>query len=444
MTINDIRKRISTFQIIIAGFAGIILVGTLLLMLPVASKTGTGTSFECALFTATSAVCVTGLIMKDTASYWSYFGQAVILILIQIGGLGVVTVAAFIEAAAGKKLSLGERNVLADSISAFQVGGVVRMTRFIVRIVVAMEIIGIILLMPVFIRDYGVSGIWMSVFHSISAFCNAGFDVMGTHSGEFSSLTYYSGNFLVVLPICFLIVFGGIGFLTWSDILTHRKNFKRYQLQSKAALVTTGGLILVPMILYFFLEFGNESFGNRLGLALFQSITPRTAGFNTADLTKMSGAGIGLMIVLMLIGGSPGSTAGGMKTTTVTVLFVNILSVIRRKKDTQMFRRRVEDSVIRSASALLVIYATLSLTAGMMISRIEGLPMKECLFETASALGTAGLSLGITSSLGFFSHLILIGLMFIGRTGGLTLMYAALGRRTAEVSRYSVEKINVG
>lgn len=444
MRARGIKKRFSTFQIIIAGFAGIILLGALLLMLPAASKSGSATSFESALFTATSAVCVTGLVVKDTSSYWSYFGQAVILILIQIGGLGVVTVAAFIEAAAGKKLSLGERNLLADSISAFQVGGVVKMMRFIIGFVFAMELIGAVLLMPVFCRDFGALGIWMSVFHSISAFCNAGFDLMGAHSGEFSSLTFYSGSFRLVIPVCFLIVFGGIGFLTWTDILTHRQHFKRYRLQSKTALVTTGVLILVPLILYFFLEFGNEAPGERFCLALFQSVTPRTAGFNTADLGKMSGTGITLMIVLMLIGGSPGSTAGGMKTTTLTVLLANALSVFRRNKETHLFGRRVEDSVVRSASALLLIYAALTLVTGALISLAEGLPLKECFFETASALGTAGLTLGITSTLGLFSHIILIILMFIGRTGGLTLMYAAIGRRTAEVSRYSAEKINVG
>jgi trk system potassium uptake protein TrkH len=284
----------------------------------------------------------------------------------------------------------------------------------------------------------------MAVFHSISAFCNAGFDLMGTHSGAFSSLTAYSRNVAVILPISLLIVFGGIGFLTWHDIVTLRKNVRRYMMQSKVILVTTAVLIAIPAIMYFLCEFTDSSLPERISLSLFQAVTPRTAGFNTADLTKMTGAGIGLMILLMIVGGSPGSTAGGMKTTTLTVLVASAVSVFRRKKDTQLFGKRVEDSVIRNASALLLIYLFLTLACGMVISLVEGLPMKACLFETASAVGTVGLTLGITPSLGLFSHIILILLMFLGRVGGLTLMYAAISDRKAEVSRRPVEKINVG
>ena len=438
------KNKLSRFQVIILGFIVVILAGAMILMLPVSSNSGTVSSFESALFTATSAVCVTGLVVEDTATYWSPFGQAVILILIQIGGLGVVTVASSIDLARGKKLSLQERGVLEDSLSAFQVGGMVKLVRFILRIVIITEAIGALLLMPVFCMDYGVSGIWMAVFHSISAFCNAGFDLMGAHSGKFSSLMAYSGNPGVIIPISLLIVLGGIGFLTWNDIITHRRNIKKYRMQSKVVLVTTAVLIAAPTVLYFFWEFSDSSFGNRIALSLFQAITPRTAGFNTADLTKMTGAGIGLMIVLMLIGGSPGSTAGGMKTTTLAVLVANVLSVIRRKRDVQIFGKRLEESVIRNASALLVLYCILALASAGVISLVEGLSMKDCLFETASAIGTVGVTLGLTPSLGFLSHLILILLMFLGRVGGLTLMYAALSERTVELARRPVEKINVG
>ena len=438
------KNKLSRFQVIILGFIVVILAGAMILMLPVSSNSGTVSSFESALFTATSAVCVTGLVVEDTATYWSPFGQAVILILIQIGGLGVVTVASSIDLARGKKLSLQERGVLEDSLSAFQVGGMVKLVRFILRIVIITEAVGALLLMPVFCMDYGVSGIWMAVFHSISAFCNAGFDLMGAHSGKFSSLTAYSGNPGVIIPISLLIVLGGIGFLTWNDIITHRRNIKKYRMQSKVVLVTTAVLIAAPTVLYFFWEFSDSSFGNRIALSLFQAITPRTAGFNTADLTKMTGAGIGLMIVLMLIGGSPGSTAGGMKTTTLAVLVANVLSVIRRKRDVQIFGKRLEESVIRNASALLVLYCILALASAGVISLVEGLSMKDCLFETASAIGTVGVTLGLTPSLGFLSHLILILLMFLGRVGGLTLMYAALSERTVELARRPVEKINVG
>ena len=402
------------------------------------------TSPETAFFTATSAVCVTGLIIKDTATYWSPFGQAVILTLIQAGGLGVVTIALFVETLAGKKLSLKEKDLMEDSISAFQIGGITEMAHFIFRVALIIEAAGALLMLPVFIRDFGVSGIWMSIFHAISAFCNAGFDLMGRHSGEFSSLTAYSGNALIVLTISLLIVFGGIGFLTWYDILKKKSDVKKYRMQSKVILAVTAALIAIPAVLYFIVEFRNASLWKRICLSLFQAVTPRTAGFNTADLTKMSGAGIGLMIVLMVIGGSPGSTAGGMKTTTLAVLVSNALSVFRRKKDTQLFGKRVESSTVSSASALLLLYLFLTLSAGMLISTVEGLPLKQCLFETASAVGTVGLTLGITPSLGLFSHILLMLLMFFGRVGGLTLMYAAIFDVKAEVSRRPAEKINVG
>ena len=438
------KSRISTFQIILLGFAGVILAGGFLLMLPVSARSGQMTSPETAFFTATSAVCVTGLIIKDTATYWSPFGQAVILTLIQTGGLGVVTIALFIETLAGKKLSLKEKDLMEDSSSAFQIGGITEMAHFIFRVALIIEAAGALLMLPVFIRDFGVSGIWMSIFHAISAFCNAGFDLMGRHSGEFSSLTAYSGNALIVLTISLLIVFGGIGFLTWYDILKKKRDLKKYRMQSKVILAVTAALIAIPAVLYFIVEFRDASLWKRICLSLFQAVTPRTAGFNTADLTKMSGAGIGLMIVLMVIGGSPGSTAGGMKTTTLAVLVSNALSVFRRKKDTQLFGKRVESSTVSSASALLLLYLFLTLSAGMLISTVEGLPLKQCLFETASAVGTVGLTLGITPSLGLFSHILLMLLMFFGRVGGLTLMYAAIFDVKAEVSRRPAEKINVG
>ena len=444
MSIVKLLKKLSTFQIIILGFALVILAGSILLMLPFASGTGEGASFESALFTATSAVCVTGLVVRDTASSWTPFGQAVILLLIQIGGLGVVTIAAFIETLAGKKLSILESDMVENSISAFQIGGMAQMTRFILKMVFCVELAGALVMMPVFCKDFGLSGVWMSVFHSVSAFCNAGFDLMGTHSGAFSSLTSYSANPGVVLPVCLLIVIGGIGFLTWYDILINKTHFRKYQMQSKVVLVTTAALILLPTVLYFFWEYSSFSAGERFSLSLFQAITPRTAGFNTADLTKMTGAGTALMIVLMLIGGSPGSTAGGMKTTTVAVLFANSFTVFRRKKNTELFGRRLEDSVIRSAATLLMLYLLLMLSSGIVISLVEDLPVGTCLFETASAIGTVGLTLGITPSLGLVSHIILILLMFFGRVGGLTMIYAALFTRRAEVSRRPVGKINVG
>lgn len=444
MLLTFFRKKLSSFQIMILGFAGVIIVGTVLLMLPAAVKGGESASMEDALFTATSAVCVTGLVVRDTASYWSAFGQVVILVLIQIGGLGIISVAAFIAMISGRKISLLQRSMLQDSMSAHQLGGIVKMTGLIVQIAIILELIGALLMMPSFCGQYGVYGIWLAFFHSISAFCNAGFDIMGTHTGVFSSLTSFSTDLGIVIPVCLLIIIGGIGFLTWDDLLENRLHFRRYRMQTKVVLCATAVLILVPFLLLLLFEYTELPFKDRVCLALFLAVTPRTAGFNTADLSAMTGAGRVLIISLMLLGGSPGSTAGGMKTTTAAVLIANALSVFRRKKNVQMFGRRIEDSTIKSAATLLSLYLLLPLIGAIIISMRESLPVDICIFETVSAIGTVGLSLGITPSLGLGSHLVLIALMFFGRVGGLTLIYAAFSSKSTDLSQRPVEKIIVG
>ena len=436
-------KMFSSFQIIITGFLAVILFGTLMLMLPFASKDGSWTTLMDALFTSASAVCVTGLVVRDTALYWSAFGQAVILVLIQIGGLGIITVTAFIAMVSGRRISLLQRSMLQESLSAHQVGGLVKMTSFIFKVVFITEAAGAAVMLPTFCKEYGAEGIWMSVFHSVSAFCNAGFDLMGTHSGEFGSLTYFAGRAGIVIPVMLLIVTGGIGFLTWHDMAENRFAFRKYKMQTKTILTVTGILIIVPAVLFFFNDFADAPFGKRLLLSLFQAVTPRTAGFNTTDIGEMTGAGRAVTVILMLIGGAPGSTAGGLKVTTIAVLAANAAAVIRRKKSPDLYGRRIEDQTAETASALLMMYLFLSFAAAMAISMIETLPFEKCIFETASAIGTVGLSLGITAGLGTVSRLILIILMFLGRVGGLTLMYAALSVE-ANVSRYPVEKINVG
>ena len=441
---HKVRRRLSSFQIIILGFAGFILLGALLLMLPIASQSRTVTSFGDAMFTSTSAVCVTGLVVQDTATYWSYFGQGVILFLIQIGGIGVIAVAMFIASISGKKLSLMQRSTLQDSISAPQIGGVVHLAGFAIRAIFLFELIGALLMLPSFCSEFGAAGIWMSVFHSISAFCNAGFDLMGSRSGQFSSLTGLAGHLGIVIPICLLIIIGGIGFLTWGDIREHKFHFKRYRMQSKVVLVTSAVLILGPMLWFFFGEYAGEPLKDRFCLALFQATTPRTAGFNTSDLAALTGVGRMLVIILMLIGGSPGSTAGGMKTTTVAVLFANATTVFRRRKNAEMFGRRIDDGTVKSASTILVLYLTLALFAACVISVIEGISLEKCIFETGSAVATVGLSLGLTPTLGIVSRILLMILMFFGRVGGLTLIYAALSSRGVEVSKSPEEKIVVG
>ena len=437
------KRKLSSSQIILFGFAGVILVGTLLLLLPFATNSGQSASFWDALFTSTSAVCVTGLIVQDTATYWSGFGQTVILLLIQIGGMGVITVAAAITMVSGKKISLMQRSTMQDAISAPQVGGIVRFTGFILKGIVLFELLGAVVLMMVFIPEYGIKGIWLAVFHSISAFCNAGFDLMGTYS-PYSSLTFYADHPVVNITIMLLIIIGGIGFLTWQDIRQNGLHMNRYRMQSKVILATTGILLFVPAVYFFFLEFSAEPMGRRLLLSLFQAVTPRTAGFNTADLTTLSETGQAFTVGLMLIGGSPGSTAGGMKTTTAAVLISCAIAVFRKRENGRFFGRRIADDTVKNAVTVFIMYISLFLLGGMIISRVENLPVLTCLFETASAIGTVGLTLGITPQLHLVSRLILISLMFLGRVGGLTLIFATLSATKNTLSKLPLEKITVG
>lgn len=437
------KHKLNSFQVIIFGFLGVILLGTFLLMLPLSNREGTVTPFLDALFTSTSAVCVTGLVLHDTATYWSFFGQFIILLMIQIGGMGVITVAASFTMISGRKISLMQRSTMQEAIAAPKVGGIVRLTNFIVKITLLIELLGAAVMAPVFYRDFGTRGLWMALFHSISAFCNAGFDLMGT-KGTFSSLTNYAGQPVINLTVMLLIVVGGIGFLTWDDIRTNRLNFHQYRMQSKVILCTTAVLLIVPAAYFFFCEFASLPMRQRILCSLFQAITPRTAGFNTVDMTTLSEPGQYITIALMLIGGSPGSTAGGMKTTTVAVLFATSISTFYRKEHTHFFGRRIDDDVVKNAATILLMYLVLFFAGGLVISITEGLPMLTCLFETASAVGTVGLSLGITQSLGTLSRLILILLMFFGRVGGLTLIFAALSGTRKKAAKLPKEKITVG
>ena len=381
------KKHLTSFQLIILGFAGVILLGSILLMLPFSSVDRIPTPFHEALFTATSAVCVTGLVVKDTGSYWSLAGQTIILILIQIGGLGVVTVAASVSLLSGKKISLMQRSTMQDAISAPKVGGIVRLTRFILKGTFLIEAAGAVLLLPVFLWDYKGKGIW---------------------------------------------------------IYTNKMKFKRYRMQSKIILVTTACLILIPIIFFFTCDLKNLSAGNRLLAAAFQSVTTRTAGFNTIDISKMSEASKAVMILLMLIGGSPGSTAGGMKTTTFTVLLLNAIATFRSQENAGAFGRRLEYHVIKNAATIAMLYFTLFFCGGLAISIYEELPLLDCLYEAASAVGTVGLTLGITPKLHMFSQIVLIILMYLGRVGGLTLIYAVLSGRNRGNAKLPLEKITVG
>ncbi len=434
-------KALTSQRIIIAGFLIMIISGALLLMLPISSNGKTG--FVDALFTATSASCVTGLVAFDTASYWTVFGKAVIILLIQIGGMGVVTMAVLITKLSGKRIGVFGRSLMQDSISAQSMGGILKLTGFIIKTAFATELLGALVLMFPFISRYGaVTGIGYSLFHSVSAFCNAGFDIIGGKP-QFSSLCGYTDNVTVNTVICLLIIIGGIGFLSWDDIKKHKFRFKKYRMQTKVVLTWTLVLIILPALFLFFFEFNKLPMKSRVLGSVFQSVTLRTAGFNTLPLDSLSDSSKLVMIFMMLTGGSPGSTAGGMKITTVAVMLASAVSVFKRKKESGLFGRRIEDNTVKTAAAVFVMYIALFLTGGVIISMFEGLPLTDCLFETASAIGTVGLTVGITPSLSVFSKLILTALMFFGRVGGLTLIFAAFSGSESETKLPS-ENIIVG
>ena len=437
-------KKITSSQIIVLGFLGAILLGALLLMLPFSTADGKGASYTDALFTATSATCVTGLIVQDTATYWSWFGQAIILLMIQIGGMGVVTIAVAISVASGKKIGLMQRSTMQEAISAPQMGGIVKLTSFILKTTAIIEGTGAVIMAPVFIKEFGFpKGIWYAVFHSISAFCNAGFDLMGAKQ-KYSSLTYFIDNPLINITIMALIIVGGIGFLVWQDVKVNKFHLRKYRMQSKLVLITSAILIILPAISFFVSDFSGMPLKTRIFSSIFQSVTTRTAGFNTVDLSQLKSGNTAVMIVLMMIGGSPGSTAGGMKTTTLAVLILTAVSVFRRKEHTNFAGRSIADGVLRNAIAIVTMYVTLFLTGGVVITVIEKLPMMTCMFETASAIGTVGLTLGITPNLGPVSRIILIFLMYLGRVGGLTLIFSALTTNQSNMARLPQEKLTVG
>ena len=437
------KKRFTSARIIILGFAGVILLGALLLMLPISSQKHVMTPFLDYLFTSTSAVCVTGLIVHDTATYWTSFGQLIILLLIQIGGMGVVTIACALAILSGRKIGLLQRATMQDSIGAFQMGGIMRMVKFIIKGVVLLEGLGAISMAFVFVPKFGWGqGIWYAIFHSISAFCNAGFDLMGVIK-PYSSITTMRSNPIINWTIMLLIIIGGLGFFVWNDILVNKWHFRKYSLHAKVVVLTTLLLLVLPTVYFFFGEFQNvHDLQTRFFLSAFQSVTARTAGFNSVDFTTLTQTGAMVMTLLMLIGGSPGSTAGGMKTTTFAVMLANVTAVFHRD-NVHMFHRRIDNDTVRSAGTIFTMYITLCLAVAMIISRIEGIPMMACLFEAASAIGTVGCTMGITPYLGAISHILLIVLMYFGRVGGLTLAYA-VASKSRFVNSMPEERISVG
>ncbi len=442
------RKQLTQIQTIALGFLLIILTGTFLLCLPISSRNGQFTNVLDALFTATSATCVTGLVVADTYQNWTVFGQLVIIMLIQIGGLGFMTVGVFFAIMLRKRIGLKERGILQESVNTLQIGGIVKLTKKIIYGTIFFEGVGAILLSIRFIPMLGfVEGIYYSIFHSISAFCNAGFDLMGQFE-SYSSLVSLHDDWIVNVTIMSLIVIGGLGFIVWDDISKNKWHFKKYMLHSKIVLVTTIVLIFGGAILFFFMENNNTmkdmSVSGKILSSLFASVTARTAGFNTIDVGAMHDSSKLLTDVLMFIGGSPGSTAGGIKTTTFVVLIVYIVSTLKHTQGCNIFNRRLEDDAIKKASAVFCINLFLSVTAAIAICGIQLLPLDDVLLEVFSAMGTVGMSTGITRELNAISKLIIIMLMYCGRIGSLSFALSFTEHKKMVRIKQPVEKINVG
>lgn len=445
---NKLSKCISQTQFIAYGFFIIIMTGTLLLMLPIASRDGQSEPFLNCLFTATSATCVTGLVVVDTWTQWSLFGQVMILIMIQLGGLGFISIGIFLAIILRRKIGLKERGLMQESVNTLQIGGMVRLTKRIIKGAAFFESVGAILLSIRFIPQFGLlKGIWYGIFHSISAFCNAGFDLMG-HSEKYISLCNYVGDWLVNLTIVSLIVIGGIGFIVWDDLYQKRWDIRHYMLHTKIVLVTTALLITVSMVLFYMMERHNILVGmtgsEKFLACLFSAVTPRTAGFNTVDTGALTDGSKFLTAVLMFIGGSPGSTAGGIKTTTLMVLLFYVVSNVRQTYGVEVFGRRLNDDAIRQSACILTINLCLTIVACVLIMAAQNLPMSAILFETCSAMGTSGMSTGVTRSLNTFSRLMIIMLMYCGRIGSLSFALAFTRTKPKAHVQLPTERITIG
>ena len=437
----------TVWQFLSLGYLIVIIAGSLLLFLPFATKDGQSTTYINALFTSTSATCVTGLVPYDTNTHWSLFGQIVIIILIQTGGLGFMTFVSVLFNLLGRHMGLYERKALMQSAGEGRLSGIRRLVRRIFIGTAIFEGLGAIFLSIRFIPDFGVGkGIYYSVWHSISAFCNAGFDLMGGVFGEetFVSFTHYAADPVVSLTIAFLIIIGGLGFCVWGDIVDNKGNVKKFRLHTKVVLLVNTLMLLASTLLFLLFErnnptYGRFSTGEKWLVAFFNATTPRTAGFNTIDLNSLSDSGYLLTIMLMFIGGSSGSTAGGIKISTLAVILMGMVAVFRGRKDINIGKKRVEYSLVNQALAIFVSCLIIVMTATLLICAIEpdaSASFRQVLFETVSALGTVGLSLSLTPILSTASKCIIIFLMYAGRVGILTLALAfGESRKSSEVKK---------
>lgn len=447
----DIKNRIEQLglnpaQVLVMGFAALILIGATLLNLPMASESGKSIGFIDSLFTSASAVCVTGLVVVNTASHWTIFGKLVILILIQIGGLGFMTMATLVALVLGKKITLKERLIMQEELNQFTLSGLVKLTRYVIISTVMIETIGAIFLATKFIPTYGpVKGIWFSIFHSISAFCNAGFDIIG------SSMEPFAESFIVNVTVSLLVIIGGLGYTVYIDI-TENRRFRKFSLHTKLVLLISGLLLLSGFVFIFLLEYSNPetlgklSFKGKVFASAFQSVVPRTAGFNSIDMGSITNASAFMIILLMFIGGSPGSTAGGIKTTTIGAIVLGIVAVVKGKTDVEIYKKRIPNEQIFRALAVTGIGFAIVILVAMVLSITETAPFLDVIFETVSAFATVGLSRGITSNLTVIGRLIIILTMFIGRLGPLTMAFAFAKKRSENkgMYRYPEERIIVG
>ncbi|MBE6063669.1 MAG: Trk family potassium uptake protein [Clostridium butyricum] len=441
-------SKMSSVRIIALGFAIIILFGGVLLSLPICSKEGIYTSLLDSIFTATSAVCVTGLITLDTGTYWSTFGQIVIIFLIEVGGLGFMSITTFIAIVFGKKITLRDRLIMQESMNAFKIQGLVGMVKYILGLTVIIQLIGAVLLSVVFVPQYGMlRGIFYGLFHSASAFCNAGFDLFG----NFSSLTSYAENYVVILVISMLIIIGGFGFTVLIELINYPKR-KMLSVNSKIVLTITCGLIVWGAVIIFLVEYNNSAtlqnmnLGEKILNSFFASVTPRTAGFNSISTGDMTMAGKFTTIILMFIGGSSGSTAGGLKTATFGILIITIFSVINGREDTEAFGRRFSKQIVYKSFTLFSIEMIIVIAVTMILTITEpSQKFIDLFYEATSALGTAGLTTGVTQQItNWISKVVLIFTMYCGRVGTLTVLLALIHRKKKVGIKYPEGKILIG
>jgi len=450
--IKDLKKKniYTPVRILALGFAIVILIGAILLSLPISSQSGKITPFIDCIFTSTSAVCVTGLVTLDTGTYWTYFGKTVIMLLIETGGLGFMSVATLVFFALGKRISLKERLVMQEAMNVNGLQGLVKMVQYVLIFTFSVEAIGAVLFATQFIPQFGVAkGIYYSVFHAVSAFCNAGFDLMG----NFKSVTAYANNSVVILTISALIAIGGLGFYVWVEIYNYKGN-KRLSLHSRVVIYTTLILIVGGALLMFLFEMNNPgtmqgmSMKGKVLSSIFASVSPRTAGFNSIPLDKMTTAGNFLTIILMFIGGSPGSTAGGIKTATAVVLFMTIVSVVKGREDTEIFQKRINKDVVYKALVIIVLGLGIVVGVTMILSITESpkIPFEYFLYEATSAFATVGLTLGLTTKLTFAGKVIIALTMYAGRVGPLTIILALAKNKNSKSGtvKYPEDKILIG